>query len=401
MKRDRIVIISIFIFILVFANNMAITSPEKNCNEIDEVLSIETKIKLTMKLLHIPSITACVIKDNNIIYENSFGKSHFYLNKKADVNTIYDIGSISKTVTATAVLQLVEQDKIDLDENISHFFSYDIKNPNFPNVNITLRMLLAHQSSLSFDMDLIFSFYTFSDNSTQWIKDRIIPDGKYYKQDNWRDYKPGDNLAYSNTGFIIAGAIIEKITGKNLDEYCKENIFDPLDMKNTSFNVNKLDKNRIARPYYHIGGPLYLPLFHYDLKSQSSFAGLRTTVLDLSKYLLMHINNGTYNKVTILNENTIKEMHRIQYPDCVMPFFGYNLSHGLGWITLTVDDESYEGYNGGALGYCCDMMIRRSDKAAIIMFSNFHFKRFAPRIFTDFKFRVYNEVSNLLFEKAN
>jgi CubicO group peptidase (beta-lactamase class C family) len=352
-----------------------------------------------MKLDHMPSMTTCVIKNNSVVYKNAFGYSNIYLRKKASVDTIYVAGSISKTVIATAIMQLVEQNKIDLDENISHFFPFDIKNPNYPEVNITLRMLLAHQSSLNQDFSQIFSSFPFMYNATQFIKERIIPSEPKYDETLWCDYKPGEDCKYSNIGYLIVGEIIENVTGKPYDIYCQENIFEPLGMNNTSFDGSKFDKKNIARPYMHLLGPIYIPIPHLDFKCITVFCGLRTNILDMSRFVIMHLNNGTYNDVKILNESTVKLMHTIQY-NSTMKMYSFNLQHGLGWLYVDIFGEIFGGYNGGAFGYCCNILTNETSNTAVLTFFNFHFFRGGIHKINDMKLRIYYKIAKLLLEKA-
>ena len=100
-----------------------------------------------MSFTHIPSLSACIIKNDTIVWSKAFGWSDIYNLKKAKSDTIYRVASITKTFTATALMQLYEQGLFDLDDNVSEYLPFDLKNPKYPECNITFRMLLAHQSS--------------------------------------------------------------------------------------------------------------------------------------------------------------------------------------------------------------------------------------------------------------
>ena len=371
---------------------------ESRCSFIEDIF-FDLKVRTYMSLIKSPSMTLCVIKNDSIVWNKAYGYSNIYLGKKASVDTIYIVGSISKTVIATAVMQLVEQNKINLDENISHFFPFDIKNPKYPEVNIALRMLLAHQSSLSHDFSQIFLSFPFIDNATQFIKERIIPGEPKYDGTLWCDFKPGEDCNYSNIGYLVIGEIIENTTGKPYDIYCQENIFEPLGMHNTSFDESKFDKKNIARPYINLLGPIYIPIPHLDLKCINVFCGLRTNVLDMSHFVIMHLNNGTYNNVRILNESTVKLMHTIQY-NSTMNMYSFKLHHGLGWLYVDIFGEIFGGYNGGAFGYCCNMLTNETSNTAVLTFFNFHFFRGGINKIDDFKIQIFYKIAKLLFEKA-
>ena len=110
--------------------------------------TFDLKIKLLMKVGHMPSLSACIIKNNGIVWSKGYGFYDIMHRKKACDDTIYMIGSISKSVTATALMQLYEQGLFDLDDDVSDYLPFTLRNPKYPDVPITFRMLLAHQSSL-------------------------------------------------------------------------------------------------------------------------------------------------------------------------------------------------------------------------------------------------------------
>ena len=123
-------------------------------------------MKLAMNLAHMQSVSACIIKNNTIKWSGNYGFSNRLLLEKPTINTNYMAGSISKTITAIAIMQLYENESydFDLDDNVSKWLPFDIKNPTYPDVNITFRMLLSHQSSLH-DHDKISELnYLFSDS---------------------------------------------------------------------------------------------------------------------------------------------------------------------------------------------------------------------------------------------
>jgi len=398
-KKLTIAVTITLCFIVLFSNlSTAITSIPKD--ELERDLSFKDKIQALMKKNHMPSLVASVIKNDSIVYSNAFGYSNILLRRKASIETIYVIGSISKTILSTALMQLVEQEKIGLDENISHFFPFDIKNPKYPKVNITLRMLLAHQSSLNYDFTHLILSYPFPDDAMGWIKEHIIPGEKKYSEKLWCDFKPGEESMYSNIGYLIAGEILENITNKSVEEYCQENIFKPLGMDNTSFSPSNFDNKNVARPYIHLIGPFHLPLPYYDLNCANVFAGVRTNVLDLSRFVMMHMNNGSYKNIKILNSTTIEEMHKIQYPNSTMSMYDYQLRLGLGWLYLDVKGVTYSGYNGGAYGYCCNILIDEKNNSASLTLSNFHFSRIGFREMKQLKLDVLYEIDSMLLEKA-
>lgn len=368
----------------------AAETPEKIQDTANE-LRFDLKIKILMKFGHMPSLTACIIKNNTISWSKSYGYKNIYLLKKAKIDSIYGIGSITKSLTATAIMQLWEKGCFDLDDDINEYLDFSVKNPNFPDIPITFRMLLSHQSSLFEQFKFSSLIILFSKHSYSWLKEVLVPGGDSYNPEFWMNYPPGAEANYSNFGFILLGYLIERITNQSFEEYCQENIFTPLNMINTGFNHEEFNRRKLATPYARLAG-FYVPLPHYDFNFLFPAGGIRTTVEDLSHFLIAHTNGGIYNDNRILTNSTVELMHTHQYPN--NEWNGYKF--GLGWATWTDDDgEIYEGYSGGAPGYGAMLKIRKSDNSGIIYFTN-SYRGFKTR----FERRCHSLLNDLLFQKV-
>jgi CubicO group peptidase (beta-lactamase class C family) len=385
----------------------------------------DLKIKLLMTFTHIPSLSACIIKNDTIVWSNAFGWSDIYNLKKAKLDTIYRVASITKTFTATALMQLYEKGLFDLDDNVSEYLPFDLKNPKYPECNITFRMLLAHQSSFCcinveslfapfepvFGDDSIFNnlqWYLFTlihlkdflsgfypEDIYPWIEEVMVPNGSLYYPEHWGDYPPGEAKYYTNIGYILLGYLIEQISGQSFEKYIDENILKPLSMHNSSFYIDEVNKNRLAVPYIWSHG-IYHPKRHFELNCFNPAGGLFSDIHDFSKYLITFMNGGVYKGVRILNESTIEEMHRIQYPDG-----GY----GLGWQFMGSNDTKKVGHVGQIPGFGSAMFFFKSESAeklGIIYFWNENIYG-APIIgyFKRMKYTLYrNYLWNFFLEKA-
>jgi CubicO group peptidase (beta-lactamase class C family) len=327
------------------------------------------KMKLYMKLARAPSISACVIKNNTMVWSKGYGFYKSLPRKTPTENTIYMVASISKSITATALLQLYENDSYDfsLDDNVSKWLPFDIKNPNFPEVNITFRMLLAHHSSLLDHNHYNSMKYLFSHHNFSFIKEILTPGGDEYHSEYWADYPPGSKPQYSNLAFTVIGYLIERMTGQTLEDFCQKNIFRPLKMMNTTFIRDKINKKQLARPYFKIAG-FFIPFPNSDLKFCDPAGGIYTTIEDLSHFLIAHMNNGTYNGISILNSSTVELMHTIQYPESGV---GFRMQFGLGWLVYVNNDEIvYEGHAGDLTCFHARMFYKKTDNVGIIFFYN-------------------------------
>ena len=389
------------VILLIFLNisNLAGKNTVKANSPIEDN-AFNLKINLMMRLAHIQSISACIIKNNSMVWYHGYGFSNKAFLQRPSKDTMYMIGSISKVITATALMQLYENESydFDLDDSVSKWLPFDFKNPKYPDVNITFRMLLAHQSSIH-DHDHFGTVkYLFQYHHYSYVEEILMPYGEEYHPEYWGDYPPGAGANYSNLGFTLLGYIIEMMTNQSLEQYCQDHIFKPLEMKNTSFYLDNSDKSNLATPYYWVGG-LYLRIPKNDFKFYDPCGGLFTTVEDLSHFLIAHLNGGVYDNVSILDNSTLDLMHTVQYPNSSI--YQDLLRFGLGWLVWPdSNDEPYQmGHGGDLICYHAKMLVRTSDNVSIIYFYN---SGSLPRILPKLLNAIGEaQINNLLFEKAD
>ena len=156
------------------------------------------------------------------------------LNTKSTItpDTPFRIASISKLITALGVLKLIESNGLDLDTPINHYLDFTIENPNYPDIPITTRHLLSHQSSLrdgtAYDEFLSLSY---SSEVTPALYELLQSTGEYYSEELFGEQAPGNWFQYSNLGFGILGTLIEQVSREAFDVYIKREIFDPIGLK--------------------------------------------------------------------------------------------------------------------------------------------------------------------------
>ena len=336
------------------------------------------KISVLMKLVGCPSLATCIIKDDQIIWSKGYGYYDRSERKLATTDTIYNLASISKTITGTALMQLYEQGLFELDDDVNTFLPFDLRNPNFPDDPITFRMLLAHTSSLNedpndfywenFSVDPPFNFYPES-----FLREYLIPGGRYYEPSIWNmTYRPGEYLMYANVGFEIIAYLVELISGEPFLEYCGTHIFSPLDMKHTGFNLSRFDINQVAIPYLRYKGRYYtlndlgLPYQYWRLRGYPA-GGLYSTVSDLSHFLIAHMNDGVYNGTRILKKETVELMHT---PQSGNPIYGWSFWYCLAWYYETIWGINVSGHSGGNTGVSTYMFYNQTEDIGVIALTN-------------------------------
>jgi CubicO group peptidase (beta-lactamase class C family) len=330
---------------------------------------IDTFIEKIMERNHISAVSAAIVHNDELLWTHGYGLADRERNKPAEPTTIYLVASISKTMTATALMQLYEQGLFDLDDDINTYLNFSVRNPRFPDVPITFRMVLSHHSSIAVDPptlftrtfpgDLIIQGYPFP-----FFKELFTPEGIHYVPQMWMENRPGEEMYYANLGFGLLGYLVERISGQSFENYCQEHIFHPLEMYNTSFFVNSLASARLARPYEYYDN-IYYPYIQYNMLDYPA-GGLRTTVVDLSHFLIAQMQNGTYKDVQLLTPESISIMHTVQYQNHT----GYNFEYGLGFQIWETQTGRQIGHSGGLFGVATLMVYRETDNTGLIMFLN-------------------------------
>jgi CubicO group peptidase (beta-lactamase class C family) len=380
MKRVRCTFLLVFvIFLLLFSssiNAVAINNQNEekslikgNQNYYTNDLNFDFRIKLLMRFGRFPSVSSCIIKNDSIVWYNGYGRAKLFPRKAPTPDTIYAVGSLSKPVTATAVMQLWERGFFNLDDDINDYLDFNVRNPQYPETPITFRMLLAHYSGLTSNENL-HSFYLFflyimnkKDYPYPLIKEIILPEGKFYRSDIWENFIPGTDRAYSNLNYMLLEHLIEVISGQSFTDFCELNIFEPLNMSNTSFYFDDLKEKELAGTYHNIGN-IFFPIPNIDVGY--SFGGLKTSINDFSHYVIAFINEGIWNGFRLLKKSTIDMMLTVQYENTS----NYSRS-GLGWqyFGFFMSSSTF-GHLGHTLGGSGTIFMDTTENYAQIMFVN-------------------------------
>lgn len=330
---------------------------------------IEAEIQQYVKDNNLPSLSACIFTGDGIEWTQYDGYANTQAGIEAIEETIYNIGSISKLFIVTAIMQLEEQGKLDLDEDLNTYLPIAFRHPEFPNTPITTRMLLTHTSGLvwpgSYDSQQgMWNNYP-ADQApapSEWVPEFLIPSGIHYDANLWIPFKPGEYEIYSNIGTCVAAYVVEQLSGKNFRNYCRDHIFLPLDMYNTSYNYTDLDMHKIALMYDKQG----YGTATFDNRVYAA-GGAKSTLKDLSYFALCYLNKGSYNGIRILSEESLNKIFEIQNPasgKCLI----WNIYLG-----------NWYGHTGGLqLGAATTISIHPESKIGFIIFTNTHSRSVHP-----------------------
>ena len=272
-----------------------------------------------------------VASDEGILESYSYGMADLDNNVASNEDTIYRIASISKTVGAIGLMQLVEEGKINLDEDISTYLGYKVRNPYYPDDVITVKMITLQTSSIQDGYDDENPAYDDVIKGYNGVNGRSInvslqdlltnPNCEYYTPLTFGKYQPGTRWCYSNFGCGIMACIIEKASGETYVEYMENHVFKPLGI-DASFKAGRItNKERIATMYsyrqsglknwskewFTNGGYTFYPLGD---NFRGPAGGLFISMKDLSKIMRMFLNILLGKVLTVL----LLPHHKVHFP---------------------------------------------------------------------------------------
>lgn len=258
----------------------------------------------------IAGISVAMIRDGEIASTWQAGYADVANKKPVTDETVFQIASISKTVTGIAVMQLYERGLIDLDDDINQYLSFKIEHPQYPENPITFRRLLSHTAGLKDNWDVINSSYTIATGGGDsdvtldvFVKGYFVKGGQWYHPElNFTESAPGKDFLYSNAGYGLLGYLVEEISGSSFPEYCKTNIFLPLEMDHTTWLLKDTNTKIMAIPYE---GNKPLPFYSFATYPDGA---LKTTPADYARLLIAVMNAGQYKGKSIMQPETVAEM---------------------------------------------------------------------------------------------
>jgi len=319
------------LFPLIFSMVIADSASSQALRE-EQMAPVAEIAKKAIQAGKIPGAVILIGHEGKIIYRQVFGLSALKPKKvPMTLRTIFDLASLTKVVaTSTAVMQLVESGKLNLEDPVAKYW------PEFKGngkEEITVRDVLTHYSGLRPALDL----------KPHWSGHaaalRMIEEERPLSP-------PGTNFIYSDINFIILGELVGRASGEPLDAYCAEHIFRPLEMDDTGFKPSPDFRSRIAPTEYQNGkgkmlwGEVHDPIA-YNMGGVAGNAGLFSTADDLAIFAEMILNGGRRKNVQILSPVTVKNMTTPQSPPDKMPL------RGLGWnIDSSLVSEGSYGHKG-------------------------------------------------------
>ncbi|NEU09592.1 beta-lactamase family protein [Flavihumibacter sp. R14] len=286
---------------------------------------------------------ALIAKDGKVIFHKAYGWRNVETRSYNDTLTVFPILSITKSFTAMVILKLQEQKKLAVSDKLNKYL------PDFPNEDkITIANLITHTSGI----------HNFTDDIGE--EDSALVNHPVTKQfmldfisKKPFDYPPGEGFGYNNSGFYLAGLVIEKVTGKSYEQNVRELIFEPLDMKHSGFDFNNLDEGIKAKGYQFLTAKQKKTYTYLDSTVSYSAGSIYSTTTDMYKW------TEAIAKKQLLSSASWKYAFKRKADDYG---FGFRINNFFG--------KSYIKHSGGYPGFVSEFIYYPKDKVTIILLKN-------------------------------
>ncbi len=350
--------IKILLFLLVFP---AFVFGQNYKSQLDEIDKYAEKVRQDW---NVPGFAIAIVKDDKVIFAKGYGVRNLSKPDKVDENTLFAIASNSKAFTTAGLAILVDEGKLNWDDKVTKYLP-DFQMPDaFVTQQLTVRDLVSHRSGLgTFSGDLLWYDTTYTD-------DEVLSKIKFLKPVN--GFRAG--YGYQNLMFIVAGKVLEKISGKTWQDFVKERILTPLGMNRTTTSVKDL-KDNVSAPHNESGGKLR-PLLPGNVDSARAAAGLNSSVADLAQWLRLQLGRGKIGDKQIFSPKQSWEMWQqnsiIQISEGGMKFnpTRHFNGYGLGWFLNDYQARKVVSHGGGLDGMISQTAMMPEENLGLVVLTN-------------------------------
>lgn len=300
---------------------------------------------------NVPGLAIAIIEYNEIILKKGYGFADIENSIPVTANTGFNVGSVSKTLTAWGIMKLVETGKVDLDEPIENYLSrWKIPESEFDHTKVTIRNILSHTAGLS-----VHGYPGFPPEMELPTLEQSLEGENGPVRENEPVkliHEPNTEFKYSGGGFTILQLLIEEVTGKSFSDFMEETVFAPLKMKNTGFTISTDILKSSASPYDEEGNPIYIERF-----TAKAAAGLHTTLNNFIVFVQANLQENS-----ILNERSISMM--------MEPIPVTNNMYGLSYRLMKASSFMLAGHAGSNDGWEAAFFLHPQSDSGIVMLSN-------------------------------
>jgi CubicO group peptidase (beta-lactamase class C family) len=318
----------------------------------------------------VPGLGVAMIRKGRTLLARGYGLADVKNKIPVTADSAFHMASVSKLVTATAMMQLKEMGFYQLDDPIGRYLDFEVVNPKFPDRPITFRHLYTHTSGISDDVeDATSAFQIAGDPSLpleEFLKGYLSPEGRWYDaKKTFTDAAPGEKWQYSNVGIGLLGYLAGRVGTVSLDPLTRQQLFEPLGMQNTSWKISGIHK-QLVKPYEWAGDEFKeLPPSGYP---DWPAGMLRTSPHDFARFLTIFTNNGRVDGKRYLRTETLRTFLDAAPIPTATP--GVSYQQGLVWEIRGTGDDVIVEHAGIDPGATTLASVKPNKGTAALVFAN-------------------------------
>ena len=340
------------------------------CNSFAQISEkqVDELVENTLKSFNVPGIAVAIVKDGKVVLSKGYGVKSILTKEKVDANTLFGIASNSKAFTTAALAMLVDEKKINWDDKVIQYLP-DFKMYNdYVTNEFTIRDLVTHRSGLGLGAGDLMVW----PGGTDFTPEDIVKNLQYLKPvSSFRTKYDYDNLLY-----IVAGEVIAKVSGETWCDFIEDRIMKPLEMNHSAASFVRLkDTTNIIAPHVPTEGELKV-VKRYQDQIFDAAAGIYSSVNDLSKWMIMQLQNGKYGsekQLQLFSKKEQNEMWSLQtiIPANARPPYNTHFSgYGLGWFLSDVKGYKQVTHTGGLEGIVTQTTLFPELNLGIVVLTN-------------------------------
>lgn len=335
---------------------LACQGPEPSEEFPEEKTAVEALITRQMEGFDVPGMAVGIIKNGEVVYAGAHGVRALDTRTPLSTTSLFHMASVSKPFVATAVVQLVEKGKIDLDERLTHYLPYfTMADERYKDISI--RHMLNHSSGIPDEDDYEWDKPQYDDGAAERYASSF---GNVQL-----DFTPGEGYSYSNPAFDILAAVIAKVSGESFEDYVKTNILDPVGMVNSTFYQPDVPEELATKPHV-LGNDLQREvskIYPYNRRHAPS-STLHSNVEDMLRWARVNLNKGEIDGNRIYEETSYELLTQPQTK------INENAQVCLSWFRSDFNSTIKFSHSGGDTGYSTYFAFIPENQSAIAVMVN-------------------------------
>jgi CubicO group peptidase (beta-lactamase class C family) len=324
---------------------------------------LDREIERVFRESDAPGLAVGVVKDMELVYATGFGVMNLKTGEEVTPRTLFHMASITKPFVATSIVQLLEQERLSLDDRIVEYLPYfEMKDERY--ATLTIRQFLTHSSGMPDVEDYCWDKPEYDEGALERYV-RSLTDQELL-------FEPGEKFTYSNMAFEVLGDLIAKVSGQSFADYVKEHILQPLDMNDSSILIGDVDPALLANGHVKgwLGRTRVTDHYAYN-RSHGPSSCLYSNVVDMSRWAIANMNRGELEGSRILDELSYELLWTPALEGVRVSGDNRPVHVGLSWFLSEKAGNQIVSHGGRDTGYRANFVLYPDVGGAIVLLSNY------------------------------